>query len=40
MLSLARSRKMIAESLGNVRDDEAHGIAELNVREILKFPRA
>ncbi len=34
------SRKVIAESLLDVPDDEAHRIVELNAREVLNFPRA
>jgi predicted TIM-barrel fold metal-dependent hydrolase len=34
------SRKVIAESLLDVPDDEAHRIVELNAREVLRFPRA
>ncbi|MRJ77252.1 amidohydrolase family protein [Aeromicrobium sp. SMF47] len=33
------SRKVIAESLVDVPDDEAHKIVELNAREVLNFPR-
>ncbi|ROO87475.1 putative TIM-barrel fold metal-dependent hydrolase [Actinocorallia herbida] len=33
------SRKVIAESLADVPDDEAHRIVELNAREVLNFPR-
>lgn len=34
------SRKMIAASLAEVPDDEAHRIVELNAREALNFPRS
>lgn len=34
------SRKMIATSLAQVPDDEAHRIVELNAREVLNFPRS
>jgi len=33
------SRKVIAETLADVPDDEAHRIVELNAREVLNFPR-
>jgi predicted TIM-barrel fold metal-dependent hydrolase len=33
------SRKIVAESLANVPDDEAHRIVELNAREVFNFPR-
>lgn len=33
------SRKVIAESLVDVPDDEAHRIVELNAREVFNFPR-
>ncbi|MFT4265252.1 MAG: amidohydrolase family protein [Nocardioides sp.] len=33
------SRKVIAESLLDVPDDEAHKIVELNARDVLNFPR-
>jgi hypothetical protein len=31
------SRKRVAENLANVPDDEAHQIAELNARSLLRF---
>jgi len=34
------SRKLIAASLADVPDDEAHRIVELNAREVLNFPRS
>ncbi|MBB6406299.1 amidohydrolase family protein [Arthrobacter sp. AZCC_0090] len=33
------SRKIVADSLVNVPDDEAHRIVELNAREVFNFPR-
>jgi predicted TIM-barrel fold metal-dependent hydrolase len=33
------SRKIIAETLVDVPDEEAHRIVELNAREVLRFPR-
>lgn len=33
------SRKLIAESLVDVPDDEAHRIVELNARDVFSFPR-
>jgi predicted TIM-barrel fold metal-dependent hydrolase len=33
------SRKVIAETLADIPDDEAHKIVELNAREVLNFPR-
>ena len=33
------SRKMLADALIDVPDDEARRIAELNARELYRFPR-